>query len=170
MLIDLSNGPGGVLRHTTRWLPTQHYIARKMLQMAGVGAEDVVYDLGCGDARILIMAVKEFGVTRAIGYEIREELYQLSRRNIEHEELQHKISVVKGDLFEADLSDASVIALYLSNEVIELLRPKLEREAKLGTRVVSRGFSINGWRTAQEERLPVPDIKIYLYMIPGAFR
>lgn len=170
MLRDLYSGSGGTLNPTTRWLPTQDYIARKMLQMAGTGAGDVVYDLGCGDARILIMAVKEFGVARAIGYEIREELCQLSQRNIAHEKLQHKISIIKGDLFEADLSDASVIALYLSNEVIEFLRPKLEREAKLGTRVVSRGFSINGWRTTQEEHLPVPDIKIYLYMIPEAFR
>lgn len=152
------------------WAATRPNVVKKMLQMAWVGEEDVVYDLGCGDARVLITAVKEFGARKAVGYEIREDLYTAAVGNIEQQNLHNRIMVIKKNLFDADLSDASVIAIYLSNEANELLRPKFEKEAKCGTRIVSHHFPINTWRaTSKKAAGYFPDIAIYLYVIPEAF-
>jgi len=153
------------------WVATPTNIAKEMLQIARVGVKDVVYDLGCGDARILIMAVKEFGAKKAIGYEIREDLYETSMHNIESQNLQDKITLLKKDLFDADLSEASVITLYLSAKVNELLRPKLEREAKRGTRIVSYSFKINAWRRNKKQTISrSPGVSINLYVVPQTFR
>lgn len=152
------------------WVATQPSVARQMLQMASVGAEDVVYDLGCGDGRLLIIAVTEFGAKKAVGYEIRQELYEACVHSIEQASSQDRIVVIKRNLFEADLSEASVIALYLSNEANELLRPKLEKEARFGTRIVSHQFRIDGWRTTRRRAVGYfPGVAIYLYVIPECF-
>jgi predicted RNA methylase len=160
-----------------RFLPvvlTSPYIVREMLQLAQVGREDVVYDLGSGDGRILIAAVKEFGAKKAIGYETNEDFYQASLSEIKHQDLQEKITVIKGDLFKADISEASVIALYLSPEAIKLVTPKLEKEANYGTRIVSRGFEINKWQPIKVKNLTYstgnPSRPIYLYTIPESLK
>lgn len=142
-----------------------------MLQLARVGAGDVVCDLGCGDARILIAAVGDFGAKKAVGYEAREGLYEAAMRNIECHGLEGRIIVIKGDLFDANLSEPSVITLYLSNEANELLRPKLEKETKCGTRIVSHHFPITNWRIASKKATGYyRGMAIYLYVIPEAFR
>lgn len=153
------------------WVGIPPEIARIMLEIAEVRPQDILYDLGCGDARILIMAVKEFGAKKAIGYEISEDLYDISMRNIESQNLQDKITLFKKDLFDADLSKASVITLYLSGIVNELLRPKFEREAKRGTRIVSYSFKINTWRRIKKQMISrSPGISINLYVVPQSFK
>jgi len=152
---------------------TSPHIVRQMLEVAQVGTEDTVYDLGCGDARILIAAVKEFGAKKAIGYETREDFYQAALWEIERQNLQDKITIIKKDLFKADISEASVITVYLSAEANEFLRPKFEKEAKCGTRIVSRGFIMNGWKPTNviyptgNSRSELP---IYLYKIPESLK
>jgi len=166
------------------WVPSPNNIVKKMLQIAQVGQEDVVCDLGSGDARLLIAAVEEFKAKKGIGYELREYLYQASLREIEKRNLGDKIELHKRNLYEADLTGVSVVTLYLSNEANNLLRPKLERELRYGTRVISLIFKIDNWQTnSLTWGGDVPDFRmpplygfaylyypIYLYTIPDAFK
>jgi tRNA A58 N-methylase Trm61 len=138
-----------------------------MLEMAEIKPDDIVYDLGCGDARILITAVREFGARMAVGYEIREDLYKVAKSEVEQRGLQDKITIVNGNLFNADLSSATVITLYLTGSANDLLKPKLEREVKPQTRIVSRTFSMRGWKFSKQENFF--GTSIYLYKAPEAF-
>ncbi|WP_048191979.1 protein-lysine N-methyltransferase [Pyrolobus fumarii] len=153
------------------YVPTPPGVARKMLELAGAGPDDIVYDLGCGDGRILITAVKEFGVKRAVGVEIRRELVQEARKKIAAEGLSDRIEIIHGDMFEVDISEASIVTLFLLTSVNDELAPKLEKELSPGTRVVSHEFQITSWRpsvlaTIHDE---FTSHNIYLYVI-GAHR
>lgn len=150
---------------TAPYSPTPPRIVRRMLKIARVGPGDVLYDLGCGDGRILIMAVKEFGAKKAVGYEIGEEVYRTALREVERLGLG-RIRLVKGDLFEADLSEATVITLYLDDLTNKRLKPKLEREARVGARIVSYAYGIKGWKPAGKIRLHGDTI--FLYTVPEA--
>jgi len=150
------------------WDPTPLEIVKKMLELAQVGPEDIVYDLGCGDARILIMAVREFGVQKAVGYEVQQDLYEQSIKEINNQNLQNQIRLVNGDLSNADLSEASVITLFLSTAANEYLRPKLEREVKPATRIVSYVHPMKTWQTDSAELWPAD--RLYLYVVPQAFQ
>jgi len=159
-----------------QWVPTPFEIVRKMLELTRVSSKDTVYDLGCGDARTLIMAVADFGAQKAVGYEIRKGLYQISKQKVRYQNLQDRITLIRGDLLDADISEASVIVLYLSPKANERLRPKLEKEAQSGTRVVSYDFPINNWSTDKKVRLgKYPSSErshtktIYMYVVPQAF-
>ena len=146
------------------YVPTPLGTVRRMLRIAGAGPDDVVYDLGCGDGRMLLTAVKEFRVKSAVGYEIRRDLCRYDTSKIRRAGLEDKIILVHGDLFDADLHNATVITLYLNIAVNEWLRPKLEREARVNTRIVSHDFKIEGWRATRKD-YPDGDM-IYLYTIP----
>lgn len=159
-----------------RWAGSPLGIIWRMLDLAQIGSEDVVYDLGSGDGRILISAVAEFGAKKAVGYEIRQDLCQIAEREIHRLCLQSRIEVVEGNFLDADLWEASVITLYLSREANELLRPKLEAQARAQSRVVSYLFPISGWRIADQVDLEGCSCSegrfigtIYLYHIPEAF-
>ena len=151
-----------------RWEPTPLETVKSMLELAKVNSKDKVYDLGCGDARILIMAVKEFGSKRAVGYEIRQDLCEGSKKEIRRQHLQKRISVIKGNLLDADVSEASVITLYLYPTANEILRPKLEKETKFGTRVVSHEHLIETWQIAETKEYSFETL--YLYIVPEAFQ
>jgi hypothetical protein len=131
------------------YVPSEPEVVRKMLDVAKVGSEDVVYDLGCGDGRILVMAVKEFGAKKAVGYELKEDLYKSTLGEIEHQKLKDKINLINGDLFEADISQATVITLYLTMPGNQRLKTKLAKEATPGTRIVSYHFVMRGWQTSK---------------------
>jgi 16S rRNA A1518/A1519 N6-dimethyltransferase RsmA/KsgA/DIM1 with predicted DNA glycosylase/AP lyase activity len=151
------------------YVPSQPEVVRKMLQMALVGPDDVVYDLGCGDGRILLMAVKEFGAKKSVGYELRGDLYESTLREINRQNLNERINIINGDLFKADISEATVITLYLTASANERLKTKLATEARRSTRVVSHDFSMNGWRASNIE-IAGYTRNIYLYVIPEALR
>lgn len=139
--------------------------------MAQVGPDDVIYDLGCGDGRILITAVEKFGAKKAVGYELREDLYQRSLQEIKRRNLQDKVVLIKGNFLESDLSEASVVTLYLSSEANELVRPKLEKELRSGTRIVSLTFKIHTWQiSGLMYGWGPPRFPIHLYIIPEAFK
>jgi len=156
------------------YVPSEPEIVRKMLDAAMVGPKDVVYDLGCGDGRILIMAVKDFGAKKAVGYELNEDLYKSTLGEIEHQKLKNRINLINGDLFEADISQATVITLFLTMPGNQRLKPKLAKEATPGTRIVSYHFMISGWQASKTVPLIIEDegvlwyySNIYLYIIPN---
>jgi len=133
------------------FVPSDPEVVKRMLEMADVGPRDIVYDLGCGDGRILFMAVERFGAKKAVGYELNEDLYVKLLREVERRGLQERIKVVHGDLFKADISKATVITLYLTGGANNQLRTKLEKEARSGTRIVSHDFDILGFKPARKE-------------------
>jgi len=147
------------------YLPTPLEIVRRMLKIARVGPSDVVYDLGCGDGRILIMAVKEFGADGAVGYEIRGHLCTVALAEIERQGLQSRVKLLNRDLFDADLYEATVITLYLDESTNQRLKPKLEMVASVGTRIVSYAYEIKGWKAAKKIRLRGGGT-IHLYIVP----
>ncbi len=150
------------------YVPTPFNVVRGMLRLAGAGPDDIVYDLGCGDGRVLVIAVKEFGVKKAVGIEIRETLYQRAMQNIRMHNLEGRAHVIRGDFFEADISEATIVTMFLLTIVNNKLKPKLERELKPGTRVVSHEFSIPRWRPKRIEHIYDENNlshTVYLYVI-----
>ncbi|MGD2295888.1 MAG: class I SAM-dependent methyltransferase, partial [Candidatus Aminicenantes bacterium] len=131
------------------YVPTPEEVVEKMLAVAGVGEDDVLYDLGCGDGRIIITAAKEFGC-RGVGIDIDPERIRESRTNAANEGVEDRVEFYQMDLFEADISEATVVTLYLLTEVNLRLRPKLLRELRPGTRVVSHDFDMGKWRADKE--------------------
>ena len=111
--------------------PTRHNIADAMLRLANVTADDVVYDLGSGDGRLPIIAAQKYGA-RGIGVEIDPRLVELSWRIANEAEVANRVSFIVGDLFEADLSKATVVTMYLSPSIMKILEPRL-RALKPGT-------------------------------------
>jgi len=154
------------------YVPTPVNVVRRMLDLAGVGPDDVVYDLGCGDGRILFMAVDEFGVKRAVGYDINPDMCEPLKAKIVGRGLEGRVDVVNANFFEVDLSPASVVTMYLTTSGNTKLRPKLEKELRRGSRVVSHDFPIHEWVTVKRENPQhyiLGSHKIYLYLIPEAY-
>jgi SAM-dependent methyltransferase len=147
------------------FVPTSEAIADEMLKLARVGADDVVYDLGSGDGRIVILAAQKYGAT-GVGIELDPRLVETSRQIAREAEVADKVTFVAGDLFEADISEATVVTLYLSYSVNRRLKPKLWRELRPGTRVVSHQFSMGTW--TPEKRIPAEDHSdLFLWTIPS---
>lgn len=152
-----------------RFEPTPLEIVHEMLKLAGVKPGDVVYDLGSGDGRVVIAAVRNFGADRGVGVELNGRLVQRSVRNAQAAGVQERVRFIRKDLFDADIREATVVTLYLLPEVNTLLRPKLLRELKPGTRVVSHSHDMDDWEP--ERVLEVKDgygkmHQIYLWTIP----
>ena len=142
--------------------PTRHHIADSMLKLAGVGPNDVVYDLGSGDGRIPIIAAQKYGA-RAVGIELDPRLVELSRRTAIEAEVSDRVSFILGDLLEADLAQATVVTLYLSPSLMRLLEPKL-RGLKTGTRIVSHQFRFPSW--APDSEFAVEEARVFLWRVP----
>lgn len=164
---------GAIPSSVAPYVPTPIRIVRKMLELAEAGAEDVVYDLGCGDGRILLTAVEEFDVKRAVGYELSPSMCESLNRKLESRGLRGRVEVVNGNFFLADLSPASLITLYLTTSGNSKLKPKFEKELRGGARVVSHDFPVQGWRTLKQgnpHHYSVGSHRIFLYQIPDAYR
>lgn len=142
-------------------------IVVRMLEIARLKSGETLYDLGCGDGRILTTAARDFGA-RAVGVELSPALVRRARQAMESLGLQDHVRVIEGDLMQVDLSGADVVALYLLTEANEQLRPKLERELKPGARVVSLEFRIKGWKPSRVEKVEAHrhPYTIYLYELP----
>lgn len=151
--------------------PTPHNVVAEMLKLARVGAKDVVYDLGCGDGRIVIAAAKQLGA-RGVCVDIDPQRIRESRANAQRSGVAERIVFLEQDLFQTDLGDATVVTLFLSPDVNLRLRPKLWRELKRGTRVVSYVHDMGDW-TPQEARDVQGALglrRLYLWIIPGGSR
>ncbi|HYE85556.1 MAG TPA: class I SAM-dependent methyltransferase, partial [Vicinamibacterales bacterium] len=142
--------------------PTRHNIADAMLQLAGVTAQDVVYDLGSGDGRIPIIAAQKYGA-RGVGIEIDPRLVEQSWQTANEAEVANRVRFIVGDLFEADLSQATVVTAYLSPSIMRTLAPKL-RVLRPGTRIVSHQFPIPGWQP--NRRVMVDEAELLLWVVP----
>lgn len=135
----------------------------RMLEIADVGPDDVLYDLGSGDGRIPITAARRFGA-RGVGIEIRPDLVKKARRRAEIAGVADRVEFRQGDLFEANISEASVVTLYLLPDVNTRLRPRLLEQLAPGTRVVSHGFDMDAWKP--DEVAEVGETRIYLWTVP----
>ena len=130
-------------------------VVQRMLELAEVKSGDVVYDLGCGDGRIVIAAVKVAGV-RGVCVEIDPGRIDESRRNAESAGVADRIQFVQGDLFEVPIQDATVVTLYLLPAVNLRLRPRLQAELRPGTRIVSNAFDMGDWKAEKIEMVGAP--------------
>jgi SAM-dependent methyltransferase len=146
-----------------RYEPSSNAITTAILKLAGVTGKDIVYDLGCGDGRIVIAAVKDFGA-RGVGIDIDPERIKESIENAKRAGVGRRAEFRNEDLFEADISKATVVALYLWPWVNLKLRPKLLRELKPGTRVVSHSHDMGEW--TPEKTIEVEGDTIHLWTIP----
>jgi cyclopropane fatty-acyl-phospholipid synthase-like methyltransferase len=120
-------------------------VAKKMIDLSQIRAGDVLYDLGCGDGRLIILAAKDIGA-RSTGVELREDLVERARTEIKRLNLEDRVKVIQGNFFDVNISDADVVTLYLTSSANERLRPKLEAELRPGARVVSHDFKVPGWK------------------------
>ena len=134
-----------------------------MLKSVKVGPTDVVYDLGCGDGRIVITAAKQYGA-RGVGIDLDPQRIKEARANALQAGVSDRVRFIEGDLFDASISDATVVALYLIPSVNLRLQPKFMRELKPGTRVVSHAFGIGDWKP--DEELNVNGRRVFRFTVP----
>jgi SAM-dependent methyltransferase len=153
------------------YVPSPLNIVREMLTLAGAGPGDVVYDLGCGDGRVLFTAVEEFSVSRAVGYDLDQDMVEAVEKRARDVGMVGRISVIQANFMETDLTEATVVTLYLTTSGNAKLRPKLEADLKPGARVVSHDFPIHGWVTDQPDNTPhtMGSHKMFLYRIPESY-
>jgi SAM-dependent methyltransferase len=145
------------------YLPTPPFVVRAMLEAAGVTAADVVYDLGSGDGRIPVAAARDFGA-RAVGVDIDPALVREARANAETAGVADRVRFLNQDLFDTDISEATVVTLYLLPSLNEQLRPKLNAELAPGARVVSHEFGLGRW--APDVTLNVGGGRVLVWTIP----
>jgi len=145
------------------FVPTPNDIVATMLRMAAVTKKDTVYDLGCGDGRIVITAAQKYGA-RGVGIDIDPERVAEATENVRKAGVADRVKIIRGDLFEADISAATVVTLYLLTDLNLKLRPKLLRDLNPGTRVVSHAFSMGDWKP--ERTAEVSGTTVYLWRIP----
>ena len=147
------------------FVPTPQEVVEAMLEVARVGKGDVLYDLGSGDGRIPITAAQKYRIARGIGIDINPERIKEANENLRKARVGERVRFVNADLFETDLSDATVITLYLLPALNLKLLPKLLKEVKPGTRVVSHAFDMGSWKPQQT--LKVGTRSVYFWTIPA---
>ncbi|MEA5604615.1 class I SAM-dependent methyltransferase [Nostoc sp. UHCC 0252] len=145
------------------YVPTPQPVVDAMLEVAKVGKNDVLYDLGSGDGRIVVTAAQKFG-TRGVGIDINPERIQEANENAKKAGVTDRVKFVQQDLFTTDFSEATVVTLYLLPEVNLKLRPKILSELKPGTRIVSHAFDMGDWKPQQT--LNVEGKTVYYWVVP----
>jgi trans-aconitate methyltransferase len=146
------------------FLPTPPEVVAAMLTAARVGKGDVVYDLGSGDGRIVISAVKDFGAARGVGIDIDPERVAEASANARQSGVADRVTFLNQDLFTTDFTEATVVTLYLLPSLNLRLRPKLMSDLRPGTRIVSHAFDIGDW--VPEQTLHVAGRTVYYWTIP----
>ena len=153
------------------FVPSPVPVVQFMLKIADLKAGEVLFDLGAGDGRSVILAAKAFGA-RAVGIELREDLAKKALSTIHNNSLSDRVTIVNDDMFNVNLTSADVVFLYLTTSANEKIRPKLEAELKKGVRVVSHDYEIVGWKPLKVEnfcenpKVGYPSHTIYLYSKP----
>lgn len=167
----MAQDPGPV--HGAPYVPSPRATVDEMLRLAEVGPRDVVYDLGAGDGRVVIAAAAKFGA-RGVGIEIDEKLVAQARASAERAGVAERVRFLAQDLFATDLREATVVALYLSPNFNEKLRPKLLALAP-GTRIVAHDYHFGDWPPDERQTLRVPEKQVgdpglsyvYLWIVPA---
>jgi len=142
-----------------------------MLRLAELKPGEILFDLGAGDGRTVIMAAKTFGA-RGVGVELREDLAKKAMSTIHDSGLADRVTMVNGDMFSVNLTSADVVFLYLTTSANEKIRPKLDSELKRGARIVSHDYEVIGWKPLKVEnfcenpQMGYPSHTIYLYEKP----
>jgi SAM-dependent methyltransferase len=156
--------------YSQKRLPDIHFeatpdpVVEAMLKMAGVNQEDIVYDLGCGDGRFVITAAKNFGA-RGVGVDIDPVRIKESNENAKRAGVTDRVKFLEGDLFKTDIREATVVTLYLLNELNVQLRPRLLQELKPGSRIVSNTFDMGEWEP--DDIGQVRNKTFYYWIIPA---
>ena len=145
------------------YVPTPMDVVEAMLDLAKVSKNDVVYDLGCGDGRIVVTAAKKYGAT-GIGVDLNPERIEEANANAKEKGVEKKVKFYEGNLFDFDFSKASVLTLYLLPDVNLQLMPKILKEMKPGSRVVSHAFDMGNWKPDKE--ISVDGRTVYLWTVP----
>jgi uncharacterized protein (TIGR03000 family) len=170
-VVDLRpNSPDGSSSQII-YVPTPKEVVEKMLQMARITRDDVVYDLGCGDARVLVAAAKKYGA-RGIGIDIDPRRVEEALANVRKAGVEKLVEIRHGDALKvADLGKATVVMTYMLPEFMEKLRPILREELRPGTRIVAHDYAIPGWRAQQTAVVPAPSRiyahTLYLWVVPA---
>lgn len=146
------------------YLPTPRDAMTALLKLANVGPGDIVYDLGSGDGRVVIAAVKEFGAARGMGIDIDPALIREASDNAERAGVSDRVRFLNQDLFDTDVREATVVALYLLPWLNRKLMPKLKAELKPGSRIVSYRFDMGDWKP--DQTLTVNGQMIYFWRVP----
>ncbi|MGA2783672.1 MAG: class I SAM-dependent methyltransferase [Candidatus Bathyarchaeia archaeon] len=151
------------------FVPTPETVVQRMLTLADVKPGEFVYDLGAGDGRIISSAVRNFGA-KALGVELNPSRYAEILDRLTKERIRESASVIRGDFLDVNLGPADVVTLYLLTSVNSSIRPKLERELRSGSRVVSHDFPIRGWVPTQTETVKdqYNTHEIYVYRVPSS--
>jgi len=154
------------------YVPTTNDAVEAMLKLAEVTSSDTVFDLGCGDGRIVVAAAKLRGA-RAVGIDINPVRVNESRANAKKAGVEKRVRFEENDVFEADIHEATVVTLFLLPELNVKLLPKLLRDLKPGTRIVSNTFDMGDWQPAKEVTVGDPDEaghpfshRLYLWIVP----
>lgn len=145
------------------YVPTPMDVVEAMLDVAKVSKNDVVYDLGCGDGRIVVTAAKKYGAT-GIGVDLNPERIREANENAKEKGVEKKVKFYEGNLFDFDFSKASVLTLYLLPDVNLQLMPKILKEMKPGSRVVSHAFDMGDWKP--DKQISVDGRTVYMWTVP----
>ena len=145
------------------YVPTPMEVVDAMLDLAKVNRNDVVYDLGCGDGRIVITAAKKYGAT-GIGVDLNPERIEEANAHAKEKGVEKKVKFYEGNLFDFDFSKATVLTLYLLPDVNLKLMPKILKEMKPGSRVVSHAFDMGDWKP--DKQVSVDGRTVYLWTVP----
>lgn len=145
------------------WLPTPDQMVMEMLTITDVGPDDLVYDLGAGDGKIVIAAAEQFGAS-GVGIEYNPDLAALAQRNARRAGVDDRVRIIQGDIFQEDFSSATVVTMYLLSDLNLRLKPTL-LAMEPGTRVVSHSFNLGAWTADAEIR--TPDARGYFWVVPA---
>ena len=155
---------GQAVKLDVPYVPTRQTVVDAMLKLADVKKSDVLFDLGCGDGRIVVTAAKRFG-TKGTGVDIDPQRIKEANANAKAAEVTELVDFIEEDLFAIDFSKASVLTLYLLPSVNLKLKPKILKEMKPGSRIVSHDFDMGDWKPDQE--IQVDGSTVYLWIVPG---
>ena len=169
-LLRAQTGAGDVV-----YVPTPQVVVNRMMTMARVGPADFVIDLGSGDGRQLITAVAKFGAKGGRGYDLDDELLRQANENAKKQGVADRVAFMKRNMFETDVSAASVITLYLLPDLNLKLRPKLLAELRPGSRIVSHDYNMGDWQAEEAVTMQVPEKQVgnpgvsyvYLWIVPA---
>jgi len=145
------------------YVPTPTEVVEAMLKLGNATAGDVHYDLGCGDGRIVIMAVQKFGAVRGTGYDIDPQRIKEADENARQAGVTGKVKFIIGNLFDADFRDANIVTLYLLPDVNLKLRPKLLKDLKVGSRIVSHQFDMGDWEP--DKKIKIDWRTVYMWTV-----